>query len=228
MIGIAEEEACGVRAEPFFQGLSSTLLDEIESRAELQSLPARHTVYFPGDPSDSVYWLRAGRVKVSRISSDGRELTFRHFFSGDMFGEDCMLEGERRRNYAQALEPVELIRLSAADFRMLLSKEIDLTLAVAHANCQRVNDVEYVLSETVFRSVRGRIAAGLLRLYRQGDEQNRTIRVTHQEMANLVGSTRETTTSVLHGLREAGLLEMANRRVTVLDPEALARLAQQS
>lgn len=222
------EGSCDVRAEPFFRDLSPDLVDAIESRAFVKILPARHTVYFPGDLSDSVYWLKSGRVKVSRVSDDGRELTFRHFFSGDMFGEDCMLEGGRRENCAQALEPTELIGLDGEYFRALLSREIDLTLAVARANCQRVSEVEFILSETVFRSVRGRVAAGLLRLYRQGSEGDKTIRVTHQEMANLVGSTRETTTSVLHGLKKAGLLEIANRRVTVLDPEALAQLARQS
>mgnify|MGYP003640283504 CR=1 FL=1 len=222
------QETCMVRSEPFFSGLNQALQLEIDARVVLRSVPARHIVYFPGDDSESVYWVKSGRIKISRVSGDGRELTFRHFFTGGMFGEECMIEGERRANFSEALEPTELISLHADYFRTLLAREVDLALAVAQANCHRVREAEFVLSETVFRSVRGRIAAGLLRLYHQGSKQDRTIRVTHQEMANLVGSTRETTTSVLHGLKNAGLLEMANRKVTVLDPEALSNLAQKS
>ena len=221
-------EVLDIRTVPFFRSLREDLRNEISGHCNRRTLPARQTVYFPGDSSDSVYWVQSGRVKVSRVSDDGRELTFRHFFAGDMFGEDCMLEGGTRENCAQALEPTELICLDGPLFRRLLAREIDLALAVARINCQRVREVEYVLSETVFRSVRGRVAAGLLRLHQKMASPDQCIRVTHQEMANLVGSTRETTTSVLHGFREAGLLEMANRRVRVLDPDALARLAQQS
>ena len=217
-----------IGTESFLKGLSPRVQDEIESRASRCTFPARRMIFFPGDDANRVYWLRSGRVKVSRVSCGGRELTFKHFLPGDMFGEDCMFEEGRRENCAETMESSELITLDGDDFRLLLSREIGLTLAVARASCSRVREVEYVLSETVFRSVRGRIAAGLLRLYRQGSPQEKTIRVTHQEMANLVGSTRETTTSVLHGLRKDGLLEIANRRVTVLDPDALAALAQQS
>jgi CRP/FNR family transcriptional regulator, cyclic AMP receptor protein len=222
------QKSCGVGTLPFFRDLNPILIKEIEGQATLRRFSGREVVYLPGDSSNSVYWLQSGRVKLSRVSGDGRELTFKHFYAGDMFGEDCMFSGAHRSNCAQALEPTVLICLDGRDFRALLSQEVELALAVAHANFQRLREAEYALSETVFRPVRERIAAGLLRLYNKGGRQSATIRVTHQEMANLVGSTRETTTSVLHGLREAGLLETANRRVTVLDSEGLARFAEAS
>lgn len=222
------EDSVDSKIVPFLRGVDERVRGEITSRSIRRALNARDPIYFSGDPADTVYWIESGRVKVSRVSDDGRELTFRHFFAGDMFGEDCMMDGVRRDNCAHALESTALLCLAGADFRQLLSREGALALAVARASCQRVRELEFVLSETVFRTVRGRVAAGLLRLYERGSDQDKTIRVTHQEMANLAGSTRETTTSVLHGLREAGLLKMANRRVTVLDPEALARLARQS
>jgi CRP-like cAMP-binding protein len=98
---------------------------------------------------------------------------------------------------------------------------------VAAALARRVTDSEAVLADTVFHSVRVRVAAGLLRLVRC--ERGRApvvLRVTHQEVANLVGSTRETTTLMLHALRGEGLIELGNRRITVVDPEALAHIAR--
>ena len=222
------QKSCGVGALPFFRDFNSILVHEIEERATLRLFSGQEVAYFPGDSSNFVYWIKSGRVKISQVSGDGREFTFKHYFAGDMFGEDCMFSGALRSNCAQALEPTELICLDGRDFRALLSKDVELTLAVAQANLRRLREAEYVLSETVFRPVRKRIAAGLLRLYNKSGRRSATIQVTHQEMANLVGSTRETTTSVLQGLREAGLLETANRRVTVLDPEGLARFARAS
>jgi CRP-like cAMP-binding protein len=93
----------------------------------------------------------------------------------------------------------------------------------------RVNETEQVLAETTFKTVRGRVAASLVRLRRKAPENERAVvRVTHQEIANLVGSTRETTTAVLHDLRDEGVVRTANRRVAVLDPAALERIARRS
>lgn len=213
---------------PLFRGLSPAVREEVRARLVSRTCTPRETIFAPDDPADMVCWIDEGRVKIYRVSADGRELTFRHLHSGDLFGEECMAPRECRRAYAQSLEPTVLHCMSATDFRELLSQEVEFTLAVTMHSCQRAREVESIFSETVFRPVRGRIAAGLLRLYQQNSPEEQAIRITHQEVANLVGSTRETTTSVLHSFREAGVLEMANRRVTVLNPDALRQLAYQS
>ena len=211
---------------PLFSGLSAPLRARIQALSFRRTYRSRETIYTPDDAADGVYWIEEGRVKVYRVSDDGRELTFRYLRPGDIFGEECMAPRERRQVYAQSLDTTVLVCMASADFRKLLAREIEFTLLVALHNCRRAQEVESLFSETVFRTVRRRVAAGLLRLYRQGDPEEKTIRVTHQEVANLVGSTRETTTSVLQAFREAGVLEMANRRVTVLDPDGLRQLAE--
>jgi CRP-like cAMP-binding protein len=145
-----------------------------------------------------------------------------------MFGEDCMSGSHQRYDHAESLEASRLRWLSTRDFQDLLDGEVDFTRAVLENVRQRASDIEEVFSETVFRPVSSRIAAGLLRLCRQESAEVRTIRITHQEVANLAGSTRETTTAVLHSLRNAGVVEIANRRVTVLDIDALRSVARHS
>jgi CRP/FNR family transcriptional regulator, cyclic AMP receptor protein len=97
---------------------------------------------------------------------------------------------------------------------------------VAEWLCQRVTEVEHVLAETVFNSVRSRIASALLRLHQRAPEGKRNIGITHQEIANLVGSTRETTTALLHAFKKEGILEIGNRRITILDAVQLERAAR--
>jgi len=214
-------------AEPFFRGLSPAVVRRIEGYVYHREYEPRQVIYFPDDQCDHVYWVREGRVKVTRVSDDGRDLTFRHLFAGDLFGEECLVEDGRRGAYAEAMAPALLCLMRVDDFRRIVEGERDLSVALARRLCRRVTEVEDILAETVFKTVRSRVAGGLLRLHQRaplGDDG--AIRVTHQEIASLVGSTRETTTTVLHGLREEGILSIANRRVTVLDPVALEHAAR--
>jgi len=216
--------ALSLHQEPFFRGMTRSVVDRIEAFVYHREYEPRQIVYFPDDPCDYVYWVRQGRIKVTRVSADRRELTFRHLLAGDILGEECLIERSKRYDYAEAVLPSILCLMRADDFRRVISEEAEVACAVAKRLCSRVTEIEQVLAETVFRSVRSRVASGLVRLYRRECESGRsTLRITHQEIASLVGSTRETTTAVLHDFREEGMLELANRRLTVLDAMALER-----
>lgn len=213
--------------EPFFSGLEPSLLARMEGLVYHREYEARQIVFFPDDPCDFVYWVRKGRVRVTRVSDDGRELSFRHLLAGDMLGEECLVGRFRRENYAEALRQSILCIMRAEDFRRCVREEAEIGHRVAQCLCLRAIESEQVLVETVFHSVRRRVAAGLLRLYqREGAQQDGAVHVTHQELANLIGSTRETTTATLHGLSTDDLIELSNRRLKVKDPVALERLAR--
>ena len=216
-----------LREAPFFRTMSAGFLARIEDYVYHREYAARQIVFFPDDSCDHVYWVREGRVKTTKVSGDRRELTLRYLLPGDVFGEECLIEQPKRDAYAEAMVPTVLCLMSAVDFRRTVRDEKEMGLVLAQRLCQRVHEVEQVLADTVFKAVRGRVASGLLRLYRHTPhEEGGPLRVTHQELADLVGSTRETTTSVLHGLQSEGVLKIANRRLTVLDPVALERAAR--
>lgn len=219
--------ALSLKDEPFFKPLSKPVLLRIENLVYHREYESRQIVFFPGDLRDHVYWLREGRVKITRVSGDGRDLTYRHLFAGDMFGEECLVSDGRRDAYAEAMTRTVLCLMRADDFRRVASEEGEVSYLLSQLLCRRVIDVEHVLAETVFKTVRSRVASGLLRLYeRSSEKESGSIRVTHQEVASLIGSTRETTTAVLHGLKKEGIVSIANRRITVLDPVALEHVAR--
>ncbi len=216
-----------LRDEPFFRSVSDAALARIEEYAYHREFEPRQIVYFPDDPCDCAYWVREGRVKITRTSPDGRELTFRHVFSGDMFGEECLVEKPKREAQAEAMTQTILCLMRASDFRRVAREEPEVSLILAKRLCHRAIEMEQVLTETVFKTVRSRVASGLVRLYQRAPEGSHgALHVTHQELANLIGSTRETTTAVLHTLRDEGILDIANRRVMVLDALALERAAR--
>lgn len=218
--------ALSLREEPFFRDLNETLLNRMEGYVFHRDYEPRQIIFFPDDPLDYVYWIREGRVKITRLSSDRRELTYRHLVPGDMFGEECLLNRAKRETYAEAMTTSVICLMRADDFRRIAREDVEIAYRTAQRLLLRVTDLEQTLTETVFQSVQQRIASCLIRLYRQTPKSdNNALRITHQEIASLVGSTRETTTALLHGLRETGVISLGNRRITVLDPAALERLA---
>lgn len=220
-------KALSLQEEPFFRDISAPVVARLEGFVYHREYESRQIIFFPEDPCDYVYWVREGRVRVTRMAADNREFTFHHLIAGDMLGEEAIVDRPRRENYAEAMEPTVLCLMRMDDFRRLIREEAELASKVAECLCQRVMETERVLAETVFHPVRSRVASGLYRMYLRERQHGGTIRVTHQEIANLIGSTRETTTVVLHSLRAEGILEIANRRLTVLDPVALEHLARQ-
>jgi len=221
--------ALSLNEEPFFRTISPETVARIANYVYHREYEPRQIIFFPDDLCDHVFWVREGRVKVTRASAEGRELAIQHLFPGDIFGEACLLEKGKREAYAEAMTSATLCLMRADDFCRIVAEEHEVTLMLAKILCRRVVEVEHVLAETVFKTVRSRVASGLLRLYQRSPKgESGAIRITHQEIASLVGSTRETTTAVLHDLRHQGILRMANRRVVVLDPVALEHAARSS
>jgi len=215
-----------LRDEPFFEHMSDTGLDKVEEYVYHREYDTRQIIFFPEDSCEHVYWVRSGRVRITQVSSENRSFTFRHVFPGDLIGAAALIDRPRREHYAEAVEPTVLCLMRLDDFRRLTREEHEFASAVAQNLARRVADLEHVLGDTVLRPVRSRVAAGLLRLIRlDPDSDGARVRITHQEIANLVGSTRETATNVLHELRDAGVVALENRKLTILDHTALERVA---
>jgi len=219
--------AQALHKEPFFKALSPEVVGRIRNYVFHREYEPRQVIYFPEEPCEHVYWVRYGRVEVRRCEKGRRNLTLRHLFPGDLFGEDCLVKDDQRGTCAVASVPTAVCLMWAEDFRRVVADEGEVALALALQSARRVVDLENVFAETVFKAVRSRVAGGLLRLYHRVPlNEKGALRVTHQEIASLVGSTRETITAVLHELREDGIVTTANRRVTVLDPVALEHTAR--
>ncbi len=212
--------------EPFFQPMSRRVIARVEQYVYHRQYDARQIIYFPDDPCDYAYWVREGRVRVCRALGDGRELTFRHLTRGDMLGDECLLDRPKRIDYAETLEPSLLCLMRTDDLRRLARDETEFCLAVTRHLTRRLLNLEQAFLETVTLSVRAKVAAALLRLSRQEDGDGALhLRVTHQEIANITGATRETVTVVLHEFRDSGHITLGNRRIQVLSPAALHQIS---
>ena len=150
-----------LREESFFRGMSDGTIARMEAYVHHREYEPHQIVFFPNDPCDYASWVREGHVKVTRLSSEGREVTFRHVFPGDLFGEECLIDQPQRGTYAEAVSRTVLCIIRADDFRRVVRDEAEVTLDVAKRLCHRAKTMEDVWFETVFKPVRNRVASGL-------------------------------------------------------------------
>ncbi len=213
-----------------FAQLSEPDMAAIERHVAHQQFKPREVIYFPEDEGDQVYFLKEGRVKITQMNEGGRKLTLTMLEPGEVFGEMALVEPSARENYAEALDQVWVCRIAREDFENPLKEIPHLALEITKLIGFRRRQLEMRLVDMVFKGVPQRLAALLVNL--AGDEPQRAdqgipvpFKLTHQEMANLVGSTRETVTTTLHHFREEGFIDLIKRRVIILDMPGLKESA---
>lgn len=212
----------------FFKGVTPDVIVEVETYAYQREYAPRQVIIFPDDRCDYVYWVRLGRVKITRIShATGRKVAYRHLMEGDMFGEECLLGATQRQYYAEAMDPTVLTLIRSVDFLRILGEKAAFGRLVAHYLCKRAMNTEKMILGVVCFEVRQRIINSLWELYHYEQElQNNALSITHEELANLLGAARETVTQHLNRLKEEGLIHLENRRIIIRKPEAFRRLVQ--
>lgn len=206
-------------------------ISAIERMTTMQMVKRRQPIYLPGDPGDKVFLLKTGQVKLSRISDEGKELTIAILNPGDIFGELEVLDDSPRDAMAEALEDTSFCVMRREDFESLLKRRPDLTVKLTKLIGLRLKRIENRVEDLVFKDVPSRLAGLLLQLSQEfGVKEERGLRlrtkVTHQEMANLIGSTRETVTATLGDFKRAGLVELDGHQIIIKNTQGLAGLSR--
>src|SRR5581483_7667550 len=176
----------------------------------------------------SVLLLTRGRVKIMALTPDGRETIFAFIEPGELFGELAVLDPAPRSEHAEAVEDSTALAIPREELLWLMSRRPDVAMSVTKLLGLRLRRIENRLKNLLFRSNRERTVAVLLELLGShgrlagGRRWEVGLRLSHQELANLIGATRETVTLTLGQLQKEGLVEVTRRRITVLDRERLA------
>lgn len=199
------------------------------ARGRPRRYPKGATLFNEADVSNHVVVILRGRVKVSYVTQDGREIVFAVRGEGDLLGELSALDGEPRSATATALEPVEAVSVSAEDFREFLVKEHPgAAVKLLTMLTQRLRDADRKRVEFGAYDTIGRVATRLIELAeRFGNPHPEGVRVdlplSQQEIAGWVGSSREAVSKALSILRSRGWIETRRKGVTILDWESLRR-----
>ncbi|MDP7014250.1 MAG: Crp/Fnr family transcriptional regulator [Pirellulaceae bacterium] len=213
---------------PLFQQLKDDELRRVESGSRAKKFAAKSPIYLPADESQSVFLLASGRAKICHLTPDGKQSILAFIEPGELFGELALFSDDTTRDeYAEAIDPTTVVRIPADLFSELLANHPAVTLGVTKMIGLRRRRIERRLKNLLFLSNRERLVHLLLELSelygkRTGDGVELTIKLSHQDLANVIGSTRETVTVVLGELAGERLIRVGRRKVTLLNLERLA------
>jgi len=189
------------------------------------------TIFLPGDPSDAVYFVKMGRVKLSHRDKSGKSVTIRVCEPGEPFGEMAAMGEESRSLQATALDDVWLCWVGRERFVRFAETHPQITLRIAKLIGLHRRELENRLEEMLFLDVPTRLARTLVKLADQhgreveGGVQLR-IRITHRELGDLIGATRETTTATMNRFQRDGIVGRERGKLLIAAPERLQELAK--
>ncbi len=209
--------------------MSQEELSSLAALATLQEVRRRRVIFLPGDPGTSVFFVNGGRVKISRVTRDGKELTLAYRGPGEIFGELCLVDGGPRAEMAEAMENALVSEIPRAEFERLLETHPRMGLRLVKTLCERRRELENTVEKLVFHDVNAKLAELLLQLaddYGVDDARGTlvAVKITHQEMANLIGSTRETVSLTLSQFKRKKLIATEGRKIILSDREGLKAL----
>jgi CRP-like cAMP-binding protein len=205
-----------------FCDLSPAELERLAKTTTMITCPRGRVIYRAGDAGDTLFLLKAGRIQIVRETADGKRLVIAVLGPGTFFGEMVLL-GERlpRDSTAEALEDALICVMSRRDVEQLILADPKVGLRFLEQVGARLAETEAMVEEFAFKAVPARLAGVLLRLADTEGGDPATIEVTHQELADMVATYRETVTVVLHQFRQRGLVELGRRGITILDRKGL-------
>lgn len=183
-------------------------------------------IYMPDQSSDKVFFLNEGRVKIGTYGENGKEITKAILNKGEVFGELAMIGEEKRRDFAYAMEDSQACVLTTEEMKKMMKDHNGLSLFFMKIMGSRVLEMEQRLESLVFKDSRSRIVEYLVELVKKSGQRvgyEWVVRkfITHQEIANLTATSRQTVTTVLNELRASNLLTFNRKRLLVRDLDNL-------
>jgi CRP-like cAMP-binding protein len=211
-----------LRTVPIFSELDDKSIDELSRLTTRRCIEKDAVVFFENDPGDSFFMILSGRIKVTILGDDGREVILSILGSGDFFGELALLDDEPRSATAMAIEPTELLSLTRADFDGVLKDNWTIMPALIQVLASRLRHANHQISTLALLDVYGRVANVILEMAREEGRRLKDGRVvfrraTHQEIANRIGTSRETVTRMLKDLERQELIHVKGREM-ILEP----------
>lgn len=210
----------------FLDSLSMKEKMELSGRAKMIEAKKNQTIYLPSDVSNSIYFLKEGKVKISSFSDDGKELIFAILGPGEIFGELAIAGQTSREQIAATTEDAIICYVNVEEFENFLASHPRLSLRITKLIGFRLKKIRSRLERMWFKSAAERVKSLLTDLIEEhgikiGDEREIRLNLTHQDIANLAATTRQTVTTTFNELEREGIITYDRKRILVRKPKAL-------
>lgn len=220
---LADDEHYCISEVDLFQDLSRREIAAIGARAPLRSVASGQVIYHPWQPVTVLFIVKRGRVRLYRTTSDGRSVTNAILEPGAVFGEMEPLGLRMRTNWADALEATELCLMSRSDVKDMLFSDPRIAQRIAESLSARIDELERRLTDLTCKTLGERLSGTLCSLASKRPAE--PIRLTHQQLAALVGASRERTTTALSELVRHELIMVRRGKIAIKDLDGLRRYA---
>ncbi|GAA2804720.1 Crp/Fnr family transcriptional regulator [Saccharopolyspora taberi] len=210
-----------------FRDLSRREMADLGARAPLRDVAAGEVVHSPQRPSEALFIIKRGRIRLYQLGPEGRSVTTAVLGPGAVFGEVPLLGLRMGANWAETLEPSRLCVMSPHDVRQLLLADSRIAARIAEHLAERIAELEHRLTDLACKALPERLAGTLWTLSRSAvpGSAPEAVRLTHQQLAGLVNATRERTTTALGELADRGLVRLHRGRITITDRDRLLAYA---
>lgn len=214
-----------------FQGVDPDAVVNLISQMQTESFPRSTTIFDEGEPGDTLYIIIEGKVKLARHAPDGRENLLSVMGPSDMFGELSIFDPGPRTSSAVCVTEVEAATMDSEMLRTWINDHPEISQQLLRVLARRLRRTNASLADLIFTDVPGRVAKTLLQLAnRFGTQEGSGLRVNHdltqEEIAQLVGASRETVNKALATFAQRGWIRLEGKSVVIVDTEHLARRAR--
>lgn len=219
--------SAALRSFSVFRGLPDDRLDAVGRVSMMRSVPRGSVVVHAGDRTDFVYFVLTGNAKVLVSDEEGREVILSILGPGEMFGEMSVLDENPRSATVVAVTPATLVAISKGDFRRLLAENFDLSLQIMRSLVGRLREADRKIESLALMDVYGRVARLLLEMSETiEDTRIVTRKISKQDIAKMIGASREMVSRVMKDLQVRGLIREANGRIYLGASIATERVAE--
>jgi CRP/FNR family cyclic AMP-dependent transcriptional regulator len=207
-----------------FAELDDDALQSVVDASSSRDLRRGDVVFTEGSLPEHLYVVEDGRIAIASKSDDGRESVFALMERGELFGEMGLLDGLGRSAEARALEPSQIIEIPYPPVRAAFEARPELLWGVVALLAGRLRSMDTALADSVFLDVTGRTAKRLLEL--AGDQDEFLLPITQEELAGMVGASRERVNKAIASFVRLGWIDQADRRYRILDRDQITRRAR--
>lgn len=209
-----------------FHEMSAAEMAMVERTTVMKEIRRKEVVYLPGEPGDRVYVLKRGVVKIATLMEDGREMILALLRPGEVFGEESVLDGAPRDHMAEAYDDALICVIGRNDFMDMLKSHPDMAFKVTKLIGFRLRTFRARVESLLFKGAPARLAQILLDLSAEHGVRDSAgillpLKLSQQDLANLIGLTRESVNLALADFRRRGLVEVEGRTIRILKPDEL-------
>ncbi len=215
-----------LRKIPLFAELDDNQLDRLSQVIIDRQYRKNQIIFGEGDPGEAIFLLKNGKIKLTKTTPDGREQILAFRSAGEIFAEVVLFDGGAYPATAEVIEDAKVGIIRNKDIERIILDNVDIAISLLKIMSKRLRQAQTSLKDIALKDVYGRLASTLLKLAAEhgikSDGGTRiSLNLTHQDLANMIGTSRESVNRVISEWRKEGVLDAQRGEITILKPQKL-------